>query len=177
MDDGTFLLHRLRVGGSGHWENRKLYFSVAGFTRSLSNCGPARVLAAPRDRTRVDWVADCVELSRHQLERDLSELDHVWHACAVCCLRGFRSEPRVGCKFTSAFHSQRFCFRVAGPADCSLLHDRLRIGSEGGGGAQPGIQRTWLLHSNLDGNCCGDSLLHDRNCSGGIRRSLEKIDG
>src|SRR6184192_1800626 len=82
-----------------------------------------------------------------------------------------------GIGLSPAFYSRRFCFRIAGHAGRSLLHDRLRIGSEGGGGAQPGIQRTWLLHSNLDGNCCGDSLLHDRNCSGGIRRSLEKIDG
>src|SRR5438128_11220647 len=158
MDDGTFLLYRLPVGSGGHRENRRLHFSFAGFTRTISNRGPAGVLAAPPDRTRVDCVADCVELSRHRLERHFSELDHVWHACAVCCLRGFRSEQRVGGKFASAFYSRRFCFRIAGHAGRSLLHDRLRIGSEGGGGAQAGIQRTWLLHSHVDGKWWWASL-------------------
>src|SRR5438128_2276287 len=76
-----------------------------------------------------------------------------------------------------AFYSERFWLCAAGHADRSLLHDRLRIGGQGSRRAQPGIPRTWLLHSNLDGNCCGDSLLHHRDCGGGVRRPLEKMDG
>src|SRR5437762_13870965 len=96
MDDGALLFHRLPMGGGGHWENRRLHFSFAGFTRTISNRGPACVLAAPRDRTRVGFVADCVELSRHWLDRHFSDLDHVWHGCGVCSIRGGRSERMVG---------------------------------------------------------------------------------
>src|SRR5438309_11374233 len=89
MDDGTFLLYRLPVGSGGHRENRRLHFSFAGFTRTISNRGPACVLAAPCDRTRVDCVAYCVELSRHWIERHFSELDNVWYACVFCFICGY----------------------------------------------------------------------------------------
>src|SRR5437899_12918427 len=99
MDDGALLLHRLPMGSGGHWQNRKLHFSFAGFTRSLSNRRPACVLAAPRDRTRVECVAVCVELLRHRLEHHFFALDIGWHACSECCIRGFCSWISVGCKF------------------------------------------------------------------------------
>src|SRR3989441_10875584 len=137
MDDGTFLLYRLPVGSGGHRENRRVHFSFSGFTRTISNRGPACVLAAPRDRTRVDCVADCVELSRHRLERHFSELDHVWHACAVCCLRGCRSEQRVGGKFASVFYSRRVFFLFCCPFGCFFFYYKVpnRRGRGGGGQA------------------------------------------
>jgi hypothetical protein len=82
MDDDARLFHRLPVGSRGRWPHRRLYLSRARFDRVVSSGRQAGLPSAPGHRACAHGTGYGGELSRHPVERDVSKLEHVWHAGA-----------------------------------------------------------------------------------------------
>src|SRR5205085_6119094 len=130
--------------GSG--EDRSVYLSCAGFSAAISNCRAAGISATAHRWTGAYWIPYSAELSRHPTERNLPELDFVWHYRPGCSFRELRGRERVSPKFSAVVYTWSIRLHTPGFADCALFHDRVRVGLQSGRRSQPGVQREGLLN-------------------------------